>query len=234
MSRSLPVPTPEYAHGDGAPSLELRLLALYRLWGTIQYFFPYRDLADRPWDGALAEFIPVFIAADTRAKYETAVLQLTARMSDSHARVGGLTATAKPNLPGIFPRYVEGSLVVAGVYDDALRDRITVGDGIIAVDGVAVTALEARWTPLIASSTPQALHRSLALNIIAGPADSVAVLTLRGRDGREYTVRAPRLPPQRIGRDGPVWRMLDGNVGYIDLDRLTQADANHALDELID
>jgi C-terminal processing protease CtpA/Prc len=226
-----------YEDSAETPPVEERLLALYRLWGTIQYFFPYRDLADQPWDDTLAEFIPIFIAANTRAAYETAVLRLAARMQDSHAGAGNLRATlygAAPQKPNITPRYVEGRLVVAHVSDSALLDRVAVGDEILAVDGEPVARIEARLTPLIAHSTPQSLRRRLATMMLAGPANSEAELTLRGADGRPRTVRLPRIEWQRPTSDVPVWRMMEGEIGYIDLERLTSADANRALDELID
>jgi C-terminal processing protease CtpA/Prc len=226
-----------YEDDAEVPPVEARLLALYRLWGTIQYFFPYRDLADQPWNDALAEFIPVFIAADTRAAYETALLRLTARMQDSHAGAANLRATlygAAPHAPNITTRYVEGRLAVTDVKDATLRGRIAVGDEILAVDGAPVARIEARLTPLIAHSTPQSLRRRLAFMVVAGPANSEAELRLRGSDGRTRTVRVPRVEWRPPIPDAPVWSMLDGEIGYIDLERLTSADANRALDEVIE
>ena len=47
-------PYPDRAH---------RLLALFRLYGAIEHFFPYKDLLDRPWAETLAEMIPRFAGA---------------------------------------------------------------------------------------------------------------------------------------------------------------------------
>lgn len=43
------------------PSREYRFLALFRFWNAIQYFYPYRDLLDEPWDSTLVRFIPKLV-----------------------------------------------------------------------------------------------------------------------------------------------------------------------------
>ncbi len=50
--QSFPISFPDKNH---------RLLALYRYWNVIQYFFPYKYLTDKKWDEVLREYIPVFI-----------------------------------------------------------------------------------------------------------------------------------------------------------------------------
>ena len=54
-----------------------------------------------------------------------------------------------------------------------------------------------------------------------GPTGSTAVLTVRGADGSPRVFRIPRIPlgTPSAGRGSP-WRLLEGNVGYVDLRRL--------------
>jgi C-terminal processing protease CtpA/Prc len=238
-ARTLAPRAPTQLHSsDGVPPVETRLLALFRLWGAIEYFYPYKSLMDRPWDEAFAEFIPLFVAADTRERYETAVLRLMARTQDSHSvLVRGLTATlygTSPSTPGLQLRYVEERPVVIEVRDAALAGRIAVGDEILAVDGVPIARVEQRLAPLLAASTPQAQRNDLARRILSGPSNSVATLRVRGADGRVRTERAPRSNARPPEPTDPAWRMLEGGIGYIDLERLTRADADRALDELIE
>ena len=51
---------------DAAPTLEHRILALYRLWNVIHFFYPYQALLDSPWDPLLAAYIGPFLRASTR------------------------------------------------------------------------------------------------------------------------------------------------------------------------
>ncbi len=50
------------------PDAGYRLLALYRFWNIIEYWFPYRDVIGTNWDETLSAFIPrVAAAADAAA-----------------------------------------------------------------------------------------------------------------------------------------------------------------------
>ena len=77
----------EQAYSTAFSDKNLRLLALYRYWNIIQYFFPYKYLTDKNWNEVLREYIPVFINAKTASEYQLAVLQLAAETNDTHARL---------------------------------------------------------------------------------------------------------------------------------------------------
>src|SRR5262249_8235051 len=100
------------------PTAEYRLLALFRLWNVMHYFFPYKHLMDTSWDDALAEFIPKFEANKTTLDYELTVYELAARLQDSHVTVGNATAVSRhlgEFAPPIFINSVEGQTVIAAL-----------------------------------------------------------------------------------------------------------------------
>lgn len=66
------------------PDESYRLLALFRYWNIIQYFFPYKYTLDGDWNDVLTDLIPVFRQATTEQAYQQAIYQLTARIQDSH------------------------------------------------------------------------------------------------------------------------------------------------------
>lgn len=220
----------------GVPPAEQRLLALFRIWGTINYFHPYKSLTDRPWDTALTEFIPVMLAANTRAAYEAALLRLAARTQDGHTRIEGLTEAPfgfGATRPGIRTRFVEGRLVIVGIDDPTLASKLRIGDEILSVDNTPIGILEQRLLPFVASATPQAFRAAIASRVLTGSPGTIASLLVRSVRGALRTVRVSRIgapSPQSAG----AWHMLPGNVGYIDLERLAPADADRALDELAD
>ena len=76
----------EQPYSTSFPDKNLRLLALYRYWNIIQYFFPYKYLTDKNWDEVLREYIPKFINAKTELEYQLTVLQLAGETNDTHAR----------------------------------------------------------------------------------------------------------------------------------------------------
>jgi hypothetical protein len=55
----------EQPYSNSFPNENLRLLALYRCWNIIHYFFPYKYLTDKNWDEVLREYIPKFMNAKT-------------------------------------------------------------------------------------------------------------------------------------------------------------------------
>ncbi len=65
----------EHSYPTSFPDKNLRLLALYRYWNIIQYFFPYKYLTDKNWDEVLREYIPKFLNAKTALEYQLTVLQ---------------------------------------------------------------------------------------------------------------------------------------------------------------
>jgi len=67
----------------------LRLLALFRYWNMVEYFFPYKYLTDKNWNTVLGEFIPVFLDVNKELDYKLALLQLFAHTNDTHANIIG-------------------------------------------------------------------------------------------------------------------------------------------------
>ena len=93
-----PQPTwePDARYADTPyPSEPLRLIAAYRLWGVIDYFFPYKHLLDRPWDSVLQEFAPRVLAAKDELEYGQVLSEMAARTNDSHVNVSGNAALLK-------------------------------------------------------------------------------------------------------------------------------------------
>ena len=122
------------------PTLEYRLLALYRLWGILDAFFPYKHLLSRDWDSTLAEFIPKIEAARDAREYALTIAELAARTEDTHVGVTGSAELTR--LFGEAPspavvRYIEGVPVVTAFLDaDAARAAgLEIGDVILKVDG---------------------------------------------------------------------------------------------------
>lgn len=225
--------------GTPSPPLPLgrRMVALAKLWGTVEYFFPYRQLADRPWSDALQEFVPVFAAASNRHAYEDAVVRLARRMDDSHVFVGGLREHRLRSqwVPPVYVRPIEGRFAVAGIGDPALGDRLRVGDEIVAVDGRPVAEIVAELRPLIASSTEQSLAQRLGDYLLGGAQNSEARIGIRRGDSAPVEVVLRRgMRFVRAPAEGPSFRKLAPDIGYINLERLTREEADRAIDELID
>src|SRR6185503_5367276 len=58
------------------PNAEYRLLALFRFWNVINYFFPYKNLIRDSWETVLPRYIPKFEANKDAADYQMTVREM--------------------------------------------------------------------------------------------------------------------------------------------------------------
>ena len=179
-----------------APTREYRLLALFRFWGVINRFFPYKHLLETPWSEVLPRFIPVFESAEGTLAYQTAIHQLVAQIKDTHGTVSG-TSALSTSLGGFAPPvalgYAGRVLVVLAVGETVPGDGVLArGDEVLAIDGESIEARVARLGRLFAASTPQALRWRTRLLLTAGAQGSKARFTIRDGAGRTRDVEFAR------------------------------------------
>ena len=235
-ARAKPLPARAIAKPDKAyeetpyPSRELRVLAAFRIWNVIHYFYPYKDLIGEDWDAVLREFIPKMERAKDKLEYTLAVAEMVTHFHDSHGFVGSqeLYGYLCPAWPPVLARVVEGVPVISTIENEeaAKPSGVQIGDVVLKVDGHPVAERLAIGEKYVAASTPQALERDAARYALCGPKDTPAVLTVRDRAGRVKELTLPRQSKNwgsdsRGERTGDVLKLLPGNIGYADLDRLT-------------
>ncbi len=207
-----------------------RIFAVFRIYNTIRYFFPYRALMHEDWDAATIRAIREVRASTTERSYLSAIRGYYALIHDGHGFVDGLLANELYG--GAVPwasQYLHGQVVVTSIIDPlACRTAgVRLGDIVTAVDGVPVARALAAQRPFVNGSTPQNVMGNLVsapgTSIFAGPKVSTIAVSLR-RPGSKapFTAKLRRaLGQQRHSRTGAIVRILPGNVGYVDLDRLT-------------
>jgi C-terminal processing protease CtpA/Prc len=211
------------------PPAEYRLLALFRYWAVVNYFYPYKHLIEETWATVLPRYIPKFEANRDAADYQLTVRELVTEMHDSHGGVQNANASAErlgTYLPAVVARHVEGRTVVTNVLDDKLP--VKVGDVVLAVDGEPVERRVEFLSRYTAASTPQALMRSVHANLLRGQKGTAAKLRVRGTGGEEREVELPRAFGNAdraklfaaTQRSTPVVQVLPGGYGYVDLARL--------------
>ena len=222
---------PAYAE-PSYPSLEFRLLAAFRIRNTIHYFFPYKDLIGEDWDGVLREFIPRMEKAANAKEYHLAVAEMVTHIHDSHGFASGpvLKDYFGRARPPVVVRMIEGLPVITGFLEEksARKAGAEIGDVVLKVDGEDARSRLERFGRYIPASTPQSLLLNETLRFLGGPEGSVATLTVRDLKDEEKILRMARQSryPARANawRSGPVLRLLPGNIGYADLDRLSGLD----------
>jgi len=220
------------------PDEPYRVLALFRYWNVINYFFPYKHLLDRPWEEVLLEFIPRMRTAGDALEYTLAVAELGSNINDTHGFMGSkiLNEYFGTNYPPLEVRSVQGKTVIWEIFENAGREQgLERGDVVLSVDGEDISVRRTRLERLVAASTPQAKNWRINLMILAGPPDSKAQLSLKKSNGDVIEVvvaRGNRM--RRSRRKTPVFSVLPSGFGYIDLSRLTIPQVDEAFETIKD
>jgi len=218
------------------PPLEYRLLALFRFWNVINYFYPYKNLIDRPWSGVLGEFIPKFEAAADTLQYVLRVAEMVKNIQDTHGfiKCGTLAKYYGTHLPPLEVKFTEGQTIFTYVPDSIGKSRgIAPGDALISVDGEEIGKRRERIGLTMAASTPQALEWRVDQNVLRGPEKSFATLKIRKKDGTETEIKVKRLiTSMGHQRKNAVFSVLPEGFGYFDLTRLTVSQMDAAFEKI--
>ncbi len=223
------------------PAVEYRLLAAFKIWGVFRYFFAYRDLLDEDWDQVLVDYLPKFIAAKDALEYNLTVAEMVTHVHDSHAGVSSKELSA---YFGVAPvpiqlRLIDKKPVVTRIYDDAATAAgIKVGDIVHSVDGEDIAVRINREAKYLAASTNQWLGYVAAQRLLNGPDGSTATLVVSdGAEQKEVKLERHAAYSAKMHegqRSGEVVKLLDGNIGYADLDRLTPDQVDGMFDKFRD
>jgi C-terminal processing protease CtpA/Prc len=229
-----------YSSAPQFPDEPTRLLALFRYWNMVQYFFPYRDVMDRDWLDVLPDLIPKFVRATSALEYHLAVAEMTASINDGHA------FTSSPVLDSYFGlrrvpldlRLVENRTVITSVFP-RLFDRtfdLHVGDLVTHIDGVPTETKRATLRGLLYGSNEATLERNVHDTLQRTNAARLS-LTVQGQDGRTSTWDLNTVPLDAPWKDilathGGVSAILPGNVGYVHMGWLQVADVAGVMAQL--
>jgi C-terminal processing protease CtpA/Prc len=211
------------------PDAGFRLLALYRYWNMIQYFFPYKYAIGEDWSKVLTEFVPRFAGAGNALEYRLALLELIGRVHDTHAnlwvRDSFLTAYKGKLYAPVQVKFVEEQPVVTAWYNDSLgrQSGLLPGDIILTVDGMPVRQVVDAKLPFYPASNLPTKLRDIGRDFLRGNAPTVELGIERDGERRNLTVR--RYEPSLLdmganwayARPDSCYRLLSPDIGYINL-----------------
>lgn len=228
-------PYPSQVDPDGG----YRMLALFRFWNVVRYWYPYRDVIGEPWDDVLAEFVPRLAGAKGIEAYRRELLALIARVHDTHANLWNALDARPPagdcRLP-VALRFLGGKAVMCAPPDSKLAGQTDLepGDIVLDLDGAPVDSLVRAWTPYYAASNVPARLRDMARTLPMGPCGPCRVRV--ERQGRTLVVEATRgtsseIPQARRSHDlaGPAFRKLSPEVAYLKLSAVKVVDVDSYL-----
>ncbi|WP_353130657.1 S41 family peptidase [Parapedobacter pyrenivorans] len=202
----------------------LRLLALYRYWNMIQYFFPYKNLIEEDWKDVLGEFVPKFAGVDDMEGYMLALLELIGRVHDTHATIRGNPVLDKffgeRHVP-VDVHFVEEQAVVTGYRHDVWGKAtgLEVGDVITAVDGKRIADRTKELMKYAPASNYARKLRDIGPMLLRS---NDSALRIDGvRDGRRFSKVLNTYEPGELKFNNPFYvedmdfKIIGDDIAYI-------------------
>ncbi len=226
------------------PPEPIRVLALSRYWNIIEYFYPYKE--GLSWDSILKAYIPLMADAQDTL-YHLKIMELCTEIIDGHSATSSaptLYYFGTGKLP-IEISYIEGKTVIVNSYPPSTPNAnstlstlgLAKGDIILRINGIETDTVRSRFRKIAPHSNEVSLQNILNMFITTGDTSRTAILSVDdGTKVKEVSVKylstsSPSLSQKRINYD-PAWKIIQSNIGYIDLSRLTEAEIDTAMADL--
>jgi hypothetical protein len=219
------------------PDPGFQLLALYRYWNVIAYWYPYRDMIGEDWNAVLTEFVPRMALAKDSESYQRQLMELAARVRDGHASISSSLYPPIGNcrLP-IDIQFVEHLPVIGRISTTAEADHteLEIGDVITSLDNVPVNKLIQGWAPYYGASNEPFRLFLIGQFMTKGACDESSVGVRRGN--KEVTLKVTRVASDNWKAaphdlPGPTFRLLSKDVAYLKLSSIKANDARKYVEQ---
>lgn len=223
------------------PSPDWRLLTLFRYWNIVNYFSPYKYLTSKNWDNMLARFIPLFYEARDTLEYHLNIMKMIASLEDGHSAL-----TWPGTLIKHFGEYqfvpfqcfiVEDKAVVTKIYNAAIckSQGIELYDIIDSIDGESVAQRMRKHAPYAYSaSNADGAMAAICAGFLFSGHDSVCTIVKTSAEGRkkQSIIRYQTSSAFFDQTKQRSWKILPGNIGYVNMEYPQAADVEAVMDSL--
>lgn len=230
---------PVFYNGNTYPNLNFpdtgyRLLALFRYWNTIQYFFPYKNNIGEDWENVLEEYIPKFINASNEHEYFFTTLELIGEIKDSHAVIwdnnNSLSKFLGENMAPIKISSIENKPVITGFYEQGkdLKGLFKKGDIIVKSNGREIEELTRERLKYTPGSNEASQLRDVYRNILRTNDKTIKIdylqnNTLKSKEIETYSFDSFNIYDAQAGH---TVRVLPDDILYIRNSTIQKEDLN--------
>lgn len=234
------VGNPEFLHEKSYdnmpyPDAGFRLLAVYKYWNMIHYYFPYKHLMDKDWNTTLKTYIPMFNSAKDELAYELAAVQMIGDIQDTHANLwGGNNEIMKWKgsfYPPVHTRFIEDKLVVVDYYNTNLKEKtgLEVGSVITKINGTAVETIVKENEHYYPASNQPTRLRDMSRDLLRSTKEQIEIEYLQ--DGKTQTKTLDLYDVKELdyyswyrAKEGKCYKLLNEDVGYVTLANIQAED----------
>ena len=229
------------------PTLNYRLLALARIWSTVEFFFPHKkSTLTTNWNVVLKNQIPVFENATDSIAYFKAIASTLYELNDSHSAFLIHTNNYHPYGDKVFPysfMLVDGNLFLKSKYQISVEfsdedfDKLEYNDMIQSIDGKPVSEMVTDYEKYISGSHKASRDKFVAFEMRRGWNAISEVIVLRNNELK--TLRIPRVPSSSSlnfiedrFKQQKKWSIIDDQVGIIQPREISIKEFDKAFKEL--
>ena len=227
FSNEKPYPDNKY------PDTGYRVLALFRYWNIIQYYFPNRNLIEDNWVDVLESFIPRFINSKNVSEYTLTTLELITNVHDGHAQIFSNDVVSQLNgtlFSAAIVNFIEGKAIITSFHDDDLgkKSGLQIGDEIYKVNNNSVKKIIKESANTMPASNEAAMLRDIAYYLLANNEPTINVKYLRNDKRKSHDLTTY---PRNIFKNGnkktsslDSIKLITNNIAYINHRRLHSDD----------
>lgn len=200
-----------------------RILTLFRLWNVIEYCFPYTHYTDTPWNILLKDFIPKFVSAKNQASYELAILELGAKIDDSHGYITIPYNKLSETLMAPMHRKMQAGVELMLSEEDYIVvkssecEYFNRGDIILSIGGKNINNIIEEIKPYVISSNKNGLVRNILPHLLSSDTNLLKVEILRDRKKILVEMKHFKRNNQRVGiKSWKEYNLDKKNIIHVD------------------
>lgn len=210
-----------------------RLTGLAKLYGILKYFYPFYDENKIDLGKRLDVFFDRCYGEMSFESYYQLLSEFVQPLHDSHVAVWSnkLYNEKRFTIPVRFEKVEGRTIVVESIADSLIKkDRLLpIGTEILKIDDKEIDDFESEWIKRISSSYRDAAYRNLYSYdlipmVLCGPQNSEIRLSVRypkSDTSIHVTLKRTTQTEKWYKKERkPSYRLLDGDIGYMDLSEI--------------
>ncbi|MFD2908098.1 S41 family peptidase [Flavobacterium ardleyense] len=191
----------------------IKILALFRFWNAIEYWYPYKNLISKNWDDVLMQFIPKIVATKTELDYALCLNELVVQIEDTHGMLfpNELTGEYFGNYSlSINTKFIKDKLVVTHAMEES---NLIAGDILTSIDGKSIASLKADLKKYNVASNDKTTLRNLATEINRTNKDDVKLGI--ERNGKKVQLISKTIKLNEVNSASKNSYEINEKIGYL-------------------
>lgn len=204
------------------PEVEFRLVALFRFWNMIHYFYPYKNGLNPSWDEVLKTYIPIMVEAKDAVSFNLAFRAFMSHINDSNAFMfsAAYIAYVGEEPPPFNAQMIEENMVITFVIED-YADLLTPGDIITEIDGQHISTIRDSLRKFAYGSYEDALEYRLTRQILRGPPGPMDITVVKNEETITLNLQRSVSFAAQLEEESPAWSTFmassECKVGLVNL-----------------